>query len=166
MRSSSTFDGTNLTSANNVSSVLQYVSICHATLSDRTSAGRGRPEDYLDGKCMDRATRKTFPHTKKADSSRSRRSSSTYENYNFPDSAKVSSWLSSKGACTRPFIRQFSHSVYLIRKTLTLSKSRFDGDESMKMSETNWRVSNWFFWSRPSSHRRISFTSRNPDIRD
>lgn len=81
--------------------------------------------------------------TKKADSSRSRRSSSTYENYNFPDSKVL--WLSSKGACTRPFTRQFSHSVYLIRKTLTLSKSRFDGDESTKTSKTSWWVFNRFF---------------------
>jgi len=98
MRFLSTFNETNLTNANNVSSVLQYVSICHATLSDRTSAWRRYLGNYLDGKRMECDSKEiTFPHTKKVDFSRSRRSSSTYENYNFPDSAKVS-WLSSKRA--------------------------------------------------------------------
>lgn len=138
----------NLTSINNVSSNIflygiyrkQYVSICHTILS-------GWAGNYLNKKS--RSARKSVP-SYKDDRSLYKVVDSSSTHLDRDEAAALTGIIIFlirrksrelfEGDPCAPFIRQVSHSIYLIRQTLALTKSRFDGDESAKIGDVSRRL--------------------------
>lgn len=133
----------------------------------------GYSRNHLDAERTERATRKNVSHK---DSecrrflSRERGKATALTRIIIFLIRQKSRRLSSEGARARPFVRQFAHSVYLIRATLTLTKSRYDGDESTKTGrqpanvqsffKVNRRAADYKRWDRDS--RLITLVDENP----